>query len=117
MNQPIVIGIVSGLLQFGLAGYAFRFARHLGKPRIGWTLLITLSLLALCTPMLAAKLYFNHVVSALAVNLLYSVFSACLFIGFARFDRSLRKYRRLDGRRAYDDAVDELTRANDELRR
>src|SRR5690242_11051382 len=72
MNRAIAIGIASGLLQFGLACYAFRFAHHLGKFRVGWTLFITLSLLALCTPLLSAKLHFEHVVSAPGVNILYT---------------------------------------------
>jgi hypothetical protein len=123
MNQPILIGIASGLLQFGLAGYAFRFARHLGKPVIGWSLFIALSLIALCTPMLSAKLYFDHVASALELNLLNATFSAFLFLGLVRFDRSLRKYRRPDPRwsknsrgSSAEEAVEELTKTNEQLR-
>src|SRR5580765_2449245 len=98
MNQAIAVGIASGLFQFGLACYAYRFARHLGKPRIGWSLFITLSFLSVLTPLLSAKLHFEHVASAPGVNILYTVFSIFLFLGLVRLDRSLRKYRRVDRR-------------------
>ncbi|MGA2823359.1 MAG: hypothetical protein ABSE72_07505, partial [Bacteroidales bacterium] len=47
MSFPEIMGLVTGLLQFIVAGYALRLNRIFGTARVGWSLFWAFSLLAL----------------------------------------------------------------------
>ena len=47
MNFPEAMGIITGVLQFAVAGYALRLNQIYGTARVGWSLFWAFSLLAL----------------------------------------------------------------------
>ena len=47
MNSAEFMGLVTGLLQFGVAGYALRLNRLFGTARVGWSLFLAFFMLAL----------------------------------------------------------------------
>jgi len=90
MNISMIAGIVSGMLEVGVAIYALRLNRLFGSKRAGWTLFAAFSMLAMLHVLRLA----GPLITELVEQIIYAAISLLIFIGLihmkALLDRCVR---------------------------
>jgi C4-dicarboxylate-specific signal transduction histidine kinase len=77
MNISYIVGIVSGLLEIGVAFYALRLNRVFGSKRVGWSLFAAFSLLALLHVLRTIRPFTSELVE----QIVYAIISILIFSG------------------------------------
>ena len=113
MNVSTIAGIVSGILEIGVALYALRMNRLFGSKRAGWTLFAAFSLLALLHLLRMASLFATEFVE----QIVYGVISMLIFTGLVHTNALLKRCVRAETEmemRVKQQTAD-LTSANEQL--
>jgi len=96
MSFPEVVSLVTGLLQFIVAGYALRLNRIFGTARAGWSLFWAFSFLALLH-VLQSVASFNHGAPlGIEIEAIYSLISLFLLISLVHIETLLRERLRVE---------------------
>ena len=96
MSFAEIMGLMSGLLQFAVAGYALRLNRIFGTARVGWSLFWAFSLLALLR-FVQSLAWFNHGATwGAEIEVIYSLISLLLLTGLVHIESLLRERRRAE---------------------
>ena len=96
MSLPEVMGLVTGLLQFIVAGYALRLNRIFGTARVGWSLFWAFALLALLHSAQSIVSFNNGVSSSIEIEVIYSLISLLLLTGLVHIESLLRERLRVE---------------------
>jgi hypothetical protein len=91
MNFPESMGLVPGLLQFIVAGYALRVNRIFGTARVGWMLFWAFSLLALLHLFQSVTSYRNGTPVGAEIKVIYALISLLLLTGMVHIETLLRE--------------------------
>lgn len=96
MNLADAIALATGLIQFGVAGYALRLDRLFGVARVGWSLFWAFFLLALLH-LIQTLIPINPVANAsVTVNVMYALISMLLLISMAHLESLLKERVRVE---------------------
>jgi hypothetical protein len=96
MNFPEIMGLVTGLLQFIVAGYALRLNRIFGTARVGWSLFWAFSLLALLHFIQSVTAFNNGAPLGVEIEVIYSLISLLLLTGLVHIETLLRERLRVE---------------------
>jgi len=96
MSFPQVMGIITGILQFTVAGYALRLNRIFGTARVGWSLFWAFSLLALIHLIQSVTLSNNGAPLGVEIEALYSFISLLLLTGMVHIETLLKERLRVE---------------------
>ncbi len=96
MSFPEIMGLVTGLLQFAVAGYALRLNRIFGTARVGWSLFWAFSLLALLHFIQSVTSFNNGVPLGTEIEVIYSLISLLLLTGMVHIETLLRERLRVE---------------------
>ena len=96
MNFPESMSIVTGLLQFAVAGYALRLNRIFGTARVGWSLFWAFSLLALLHFIQSIASFSSGVPLGVEVEVVYTLISLLLLTGMVHIEALLKERRRVE---------------------
>ena len=96
MNFTEVIGLITGLLQFTVAGYALRLNRLFGAAQVGWSLFWAFFLMALLHLMQSVTLLGAGAELGINVNVMYALISLLLVISMIHLETVLKERARLE---------------------
>jgi hypothetical protein len=96
MSFPEIMNLVSGLLQFSVAGYALRLNRIFGTARVGWSLFCAFTLLALLHFVQSALRFNQGSPWGAEVEVIYFLISLLLLIGLAHIETLLKERLRVE---------------------
>jgi len=96
MNVPDVMDMITGALQFAVAGYALRLNRTFGPDRVGWSLFCAFSLLALLHLTQSLAIFNTEQQSAMTMEVMYSLISLLLLTGMAHIEALFKERLRLE---------------------
>lgn len=120
MNNLSIANIASGLLEAGVAFYALRLMRLFGSRRVGWSLFLAFTLLALFHVSHFAMPWLD--LSGVGEPFVYALSSALILVGMLHFERTLKHFDR-DEQRTRKEMEElakrqtaELVKANEELK-
>ena len=86
-----ILSLVTGLMQFIVAGYALRLNRIFGTARVGWSLFWAFSLLALLHFMQSVTSLKSGAPMAVEIEVIYSLISLLLLTGMVHIETLLRE--------------------------
>jgi len=90
MSYPTIMDLVSGLLQFSVAGYALRLNRIFGTARVGWSLFWAFSLLALLHFVQSVASFHSGTPLGVDIEVTYSLISILLLTGLVYNETRLK---------------------------
>ena len=90
------MGIVTGALQFGVAGYALRLNRIFGTARVGWSLFWAFTLLALLHLIQSVMPFSNGAQMGVEIEVMYSLISLLLLTGMVHIETLLKERLRIE---------------------
>jgi len=96
MSFPEIMSIVTGLLQFTVAGVALRLNRLFGTARVGWSLFWAFSLLALLHFIQSIASFNSGVAPGVEIEVIYSLISLLLLTGMVHIESLLKERRRVE---------------------
>jgi len=96
MSFPIVMGLVTGALQFTVAGYALRLNHIYGTARVGWSLFWAFSLLALLHLFQSIVSFSNGAPLGVEIEVIYSLISLLLLTGMVHIETLLKERLRVE---------------------
>ena len=96
MSFPEVMGIVTGMLQFTVAGYALRLNRIFGTARVGWSLFWAFALLALLHLVQSVTSFNNGAWMGAEIEVVYALISLLLLTGMVHIETLLRERLRAE---------------------
>lgn len=96
MSFPVFMGLVTGALQFTVAGYALRLNRIYGTARVGWSLFWAFSLLALLHLFQSVLSFNNGVQLGVEIEVMYSLISLLLLTGMVHIETLLKERLRVE---------------------
>ena len=96
MSFPVIMGFVTGALQFTVAGYALRLNRIYGTARVGWSLFWAFSLLALLHLFQSIMSFSNGVQLGVEIEVMYSLISLLLLTGMVHIETLLKERLRIE---------------------
>ena len=96
MNYSTIIGVVAGLLQFAVAGYALKLNRTFGTKRVGWSLVCAFALLALLNLMQSFLQRGSGVEFVIKTDVMNAVISLLLLIGMVHLESTLKERARIE---------------------
>jgi PAS domain S-box-containing protein len=96
MNFEEVLGFVTGLLQFIVAGYALRLNRIFGTARVGWSLFWAFLLLALLHFIQSVTSFNNGAMMGAEIEVVYALISLLLLTGMVHIETLLRERLRAE---------------------
>ena len=96
MNFPETMGLIAGVLQFIVAGYALRLNRLFGTARVGWSLFCAFSLLALLHLIQSVMSFNAGEQFGIKIEVIYSLISLLLLIGMLHIETLLKERLRLE---------------------
>jgi hypothetical protein len=96
MSFQDVMGFVTGLLQFVVAGYALRLNRIFGTARVGWSLFWAFALLALLHLIQSITSFHTGVSLGVEIEVIYSLISLLLLTGMIHIETLLRERLRVE---------------------
>jgi len=96
MSFPVVMSLLTGALQFTVAGYALRLNRIYGTARVGWSLFWAFSLLALLHLFQSIVSFNNGVQLGVEIEVMYSLISLLLLTGMVHIETLLKERRRVE---------------------
>jgi len=96
MSFPIVMGLVTGALQFTVAGYALRLNHIYGTARVGWSLFWAFSLLALLHLFQSIVSFSNGAPLGVEIEVVYSLISLLLLTGMVHIETLLKERLRVE---------------------
>jgi hypothetical protein len=88
--------IITGALQFAVAGYALRLNRVFGTARVGWSLFWAFALLALLHLFQSIALFNSGTPLGIEVEVMYSLISLLLLTGMVHIETLLKERLRLE---------------------
>ncbi len=91
MSFPEVMALVTGLLQFSVAGYALRLNRIYGTKRVGWSLFLAFSLLALLHLFQSVTSFNSGTPMGAEIEVIYALISFLLLIGMVHIESLLKE--------------------------
>ncbi len=89
------MSLAAGLLQFAVACYALRLNRNFGASRVGWSLFVAFSAMALLRLFLSLDL-FRGVVEGVRAEVVYALISVLLLTGMVHLEALLKERRRVE---------------------
>src|SRR5271169_4678228 len=95
MSFPSTMGFTADVLQFIVAGYAFRLNRLFGTARVGWSLFCAFSLLALLH-LTQSIVPFNGSSFGIKIESVYSIISLLLLTGMVHMETVLKERVRVE---------------------
>jgi hypothetical protein len=95
MNFSTVMSLAAGLLQFAVACFALRLNRIFGATRVGWSLFVAFSAMALLRLLMSLDL-FRGVVEGAGAEIVYAIISVLLLIGMVHLEALLKERRRME---------------------
>jgi len=95
MTFPEVIGLIAGLLQFIVAGYALRLNRLFGTARVGWSLFWAFFLLALLHLMESVMPGGTGAELGIKMDVMYALTSLLLLTGMVHLETVLKERARV----------------------
>lgn len=95
MNGTTFMSLLSGLLQFGVAGYALRLNRLFGTARVGWSLFLAFLLLACLHLMQSMMPAGSGAELMLKVDVMYALVSLLLLVGMVHLETVLKERLRV----------------------
>ena len=95
MNSTEVMGLVTGLLQFSVAGYALRLNRLFGPARVGWSLFLAFFMLALLHLFQKVMPGISGAESGIEVEVMYALISLLLLTSMIHLETVLKERERL----------------------
>jgi C4-dicarboxylate-specific signal transduction histidine kinase len=122
MNNLNIASILSGLLEAGVALYALRLTVLFGSKRVGWSLFVAFTLLALLHVSQFANPWMD--LTALGTQMIYAVISALILTGMAHLEAVLKQSVRaetaeqrvhVEAETRVQEQTAELLKANEEL--
>jgi PAS domain S-box-containing protein len=96
MNFLGGMGIITGLLQFIVAGYALRLNRSFGTARVGWSLFWAFALLALLHFFQSLTSFNSGTPAGTEVEVVYSLISLLLLTGMVHIETLLKERLRAE---------------------
>jgi predicted nucleic acid-binding Zn-ribbon protein len=93
---PQVMGLITGALQFAVAGYALRLNRIFGTARVGWSLFWAFALLALLHLFQSIELFNSGAPLGVEIEVMYSLISLLLLTGMVHIETLLKERLRLE---------------------
>jgi C4-dicarboxylate-specific signal transduction histidine kinase len=90
------MGLVTGALQFIVAGYALRLNRIFGTARVGWSLFWAFTLLALLHLLQSLMPFNNGAQLGVETEVMYSLISLLLLTGLAHIETLLKERLRIE---------------------
>ena len=96
MSFPAFMGLVTGLLQFSVAGYALRLNRIFGTARVGWSLFWAFALLALVHFIQSAASFNSGAPLGTEIEVTYSLISLMLLTGLVHIETLLQERLRME---------------------
>ena len=96
MNFPQFMGLVAGLLQFIVAGYALRLNRIFGITRVGWSLFWAFALLAMLHLIQSVTSFDDGAQLGVKTEVMYSLISLLLLTGMVHIETLLKERLRLE---------------------
>ncbi len=96
MSFPVVMGFITGALQFTVAGYALRLNRIYGTARVGWSLFWAFSLLALLHLFQSVVSFNNGAQLGVEIEVMYSLISLLLLTGLVHIETLLKERLRVE---------------------
>lgn len=96
MNFQAVLGLIPGLLQFIVAGYALRLNRIFGTARVGWSLFWAFSLLAVLHLFQSITSYNSGTPMGTEIEVIYALISLLLLTGMVHIETLLRERLRAE---------------------
>jgi hypothetical protein len=96
MSFPVATGLIPGLLQFFVAGYALRLNRIFGTARVGWSLFWAFSLLALLHFVKVLMSFNTGTPLGDEAEVIFSLASLLLLIGMIHNETLLRERLRVE---------------------
>ncbi len=96
MSFTAVMGVVSGLLQFNIAGYALRLNRLFGTARVGWSLFWAFALLALLHFFQSVTSFNSRTLMGAEFEVVYALISLLLLTGMVHIETLLRERLRAE---------------------
>jgi len=96
MNFPEAMGIITGVLQFAVAGYALRLNQIYGTARVGWSLFWAFSLLALIHLIQFVTPLNNGAPLGVEIEVIYSFISLLLLTGMVHIESLLKERLRVE---------------------
>ena len=96
MSFPEIMGLVAGLLQFIVAGYALRLNRIFGTTRVGWSLFWAFALLALLHFIQSVTSFNSRTLMGAEFEVIYSLIALLLLTGMVHIETLLRERLRAE---------------------
>jgi hypothetical protein len=93
---PQIMGFVTGLLQFLVAGYALRLNRIFGTARVGWSLFWAFALLALLHLFQSIPYFNSGEPLGVEIEVMYSLISLLLLTGMVHIETLLKERLRME---------------------
>ncbi len=90
------MGLVTGLLQFAVAGYALRLNRIFGTVRVGWSLFWAFALLAFLHLFQSISAFNSGAPLGTEIEVIYSLISLLLLTSLVHLETVLRERLRLE---------------------
>jgi PAS domain S-box-containing protein len=125
MSYPEIMGWVTGLLQFAVAGYALRLNRIFGTAKVGWSLFCAFTLLALLHLFQSITPTNSGPPAGVEIEVIYLLISLLLLTSMIHIETVLKERQRAEeeGERVRDglelmvaDKTAHLTRAIEDLK-
>ncbi len=91
-----VMGLITGALQFSVAGYALRLNRIFGTARVGWSLFWAFMLLALLHLIQSVMPFSNGAQMGIDIEVMYSLISLLLLTGMVHIETLLKERLRIE---------------------
>jgi C4-dicarboxylate-specific signal transduction histidine kinase len=89
------MSLAAGLLQFAVACFALRLNRIFGATRVGWSLFVAFSAMALLRLLMSLDL-FRGIVEGAGAEIVYAIISVLLLIGMVHLEALLKERRRME---------------------
>lgn len=96
MNETHITGCIGSIMQFVVAGYAWRLNRRYGTARVGWSLFGAFSLLALQQLVQSSAWFQASLEAVLKINVTYALISFLLLIGMVHLEAMLKERLRIE---------------------
>jgi DNA repair exonuclease SbcCD ATPase subunit len=90
------MGLITGVLQFAVAGYALRLNRIFGTARVGWSLFWAFALLALLHLFQSIALFNSGAPLGVEIEVMYSLISLLLLTGMVHIETLLKERLQLE---------------------
>ena len=125
MTYPEIMGWITGLLQFAVAGYALRLNRIFGTAKVGWSLFCAFTLLALLHLVQSLAPFNSGAPMGMEIEVIYLLISLLLLTSMIHIETVLKERLRAEeeGKRIRDglelmvaDKTVHLTRAIENLK-